>query len=498
MRKLVRWLPVLALLAPVSCAFLLDFDELQAEGSDASTDSSSGGTSGTGGSGGSGGSAGNGGSAGGGGAAGSGGSAGDAGDAGPCGGSCDDDDPCTTDACLTPEAGASFCVHVGKLYDDGELDLPVADYLGGLSVVGGTDLFYVSKYFGAKTGDAGTLEFDTSVFAVPVNGALQKGTETVFGPAYGGGPRGPVGLVHDGTSLTGFLAVANTTFDWRVKQLAFPADLKTAPTAVDLCTGNCYSWTLDGTLRPRPFLGPDGKPAAMWVGPNGIWAGNQSAKPTDKTISAAKVTDLSPVISDTKVGAFWRDDSKLYLTLVGGKNDTPSSCYTTTGIFAGLTSAGRGRLWSGAFTTQPIAGTPVTEFDTFLVSGDQWQEISSCKTSTESAWPGIPLPGMAAFKRPATSPNERVHFAVAGVAASDSSLAVNASYVELAPGKVELVGVAKYEMAGSPSQKLPSSKGVDQPVVAHAGDKLLVAWRDSSTSGGFQATLRLRRFKMCQ
>lgn len=70
MRKLVRWLPVLALLAPVSCAFLLDFDELQAEGSDASTDSSSGGTSGTGGSGGSGGSAGMGGSAG---AAGSGG-----------------------------------------------------------------------------------------------------------------------------------------------------------------------------------------------------------------------------------------------------------------------------------------------------------------------------------------------------------------------------------------------------------------------------------------
>lgn len=82
-RKLVRWLPALALLGPVSCAFLLDFDELQAEsGSDASL----GGAGGGGGAAGSGGAAGGGGAVGGGGgAAGSGGSAGDAGDAGDAG-----------------------------------------------------------------------------------------------------------------------------------------------------------------------------------------------------------------------------------------------------------------------------------------------------------------------------------------------------------------------------------------------------------------------------
>ncbi len=80
MRKLVRWLPAVALLGSVSCAFLLDFDELTSESGDAGSDASSGGAGGSGGSGGSGGGGTGGGS---GGVAGTGGGAGDAGDGGP-------------------------------------------------------------------------------------------------------------------------------------------------------------------------------------------------------------------------------------------------------------------------------------------------------------------------------------------------------------------------------------------------------------------------------
>lgn len=488
-RKLVRWLPALALLGSVSCAFLLDFDELKGEPGDAGSDTSSGGVAGGGGSGGAvGGSAG---------VAGSGGSAGDA---GPCGKSCDDGDPCTTDVCLTPEGGTPTCGHVGKLYDDGQLDLPAEEYLGGLSAVGGSDRFYVSKYFGTKLGDAGTWQFDSSVFAVPVDGSLQKTAEYPLGPSFGGGPRGPVSLVHDGSDLIGFLAVQVSGFEWRVKQLAFPADLGAAPTAADVCSGACYDLTIDGTLRPEGFLGPSGEPGAMWIGPNGIWIGNASTKPTQKTITASKVTGLAPVISESAIGAFWRDDTTLNVTITGTSETsmTPASCDTTKGFFGGLVAAGRGRLWTGAFTTNIVAAGPSTEFNSFLITGNQVQELSSCKSNPESLIQGVNLPGMTAFKRPASSPDERVHFAVAGINAAESSLALTASYVELQPGKAELAGIAKFEMTGSPSTKLPSSKGVDQPVVAHAGDKLLVAWRDSGAAGGFQATLRLRRFKLCQ
>lgn len=500
MRKLVRWLPAVLLLGSASCSFLLDFDELTAESGDAGSDSSLGGT---GGSGGGGGASGSGGASGGGGASGSGasgGSAGDAGDAGDggCSVSCDDNDPCTTDACYVPEGGAPFCVHGGKLFADGELDLPVEEYLGGLSVAAGPGGFYVSKYFG-KNKDAALLEYDTSVFSVPVAGTLAKGNEYVLGPGFGGGPRGPVSLVHDGTKLFGFVAVQFSGFDWRVKQLEFPSDLASAPVEADLCGTNCYDWSLDGTRRPKGFLDPSGTPRAMWVGPAGIWIGNQTQKPVAKTITASQVTGLAPVVSKSAVGAFWRDDTTLRVTMLGSpQTETkPTFCDATKGFFGGLAAAGRGRFWTTALTTNIVAAGPSTEFNSFLVEGTQVGEISNCK-DPGSLVQGVNLPSLAAFKRPATSPDERVHLAIAAVTAGDLSLGLSASYLELAPGKAELVGVAKFESDKGPISALAGSKGVDEAAVAYAGEKLLMAWRDSATSGGSKATLRLRRFKFCQ
>lgn len=502
MQKLIRWLPATLLLAPAACAFLLDFDELQTADPG---DASSGGASGaTGGAAGNGGSAATGGTSATGGGAGSGGATGgtggvpptDGGDAGPCGGSCDDGDPCTADACVTPDGGMPTCMHAGVLLPDGQLDLPVADYLGGLSVVGAPGRFYISKYVGTKVD--GGWEYDTSVFQVPSQAALQVTKEYPLGPTFGGGPRGPVGLVHDGTKLTGFVAVAvQPLLDWRVKQLEFPADLASAPQQTDLCAGACYGFTTEGIERPEPYLGPDGLPAAMWRGPDGIWVGNKQKLPTQKAISAAKVLDLSPVVSNTHVGAFWRDDSALFLTLIGGKQGSPQSCHAPSGVFGGLTSAGRGRLWMGALTTL-TAGGPVTEFDSWLVQGSDWIEIANCNISPTSSvvW-NLTVPGVAAFKRPPSSPDERVHFAVAAVKASDKALGVSASYVELAPSKAELVGSASF-VSSTGVPKLATSYSVDHPIIGYSDDRLLVAWRDSAQAFALQSTLRLQRYKLCQ
>src|SRR5262245_38811176 len=110
--------PVLA-----SCAFLLDFDGLQSGGADASV--STGGKGATAGSSGTG-AASNGGTAGsaGGGAGGGGGSGlvgNDSGIGCTDASACDDQDPCTVDVCVIPDAGGSGqCISVGTLVDDGE------------------------------------------------------------------------------------------------------------------------------------------------------------------------------------------------------------------------------------------------------------------------------------------------------------------------------------------------------------------------------------------
>lgn len=493
MRSVVRWLPVIAVFGSASCAFLLDFDELQAEAGDAGSDSSVGGSSGSGGAGGSGGTAGSGGSGGASGSGGMGGSGGSTALACKTPGvsaECDDGDPLTTDLCVQQDAGPNVCFHAGKLIDDGVLDLLPTDYLGGLGIAAGKGRFYVSRYYGSKKpGDAGGLDYDTAVFEVPTTGALQKGTELVLGSKFGGnGPRGPVGLVHDGSTLTGFVAFENGLGDWRVKSLVIPDDLKSAPATDDLCsTAGCYDiFPLDGTRRPVPFVGPSGKPGAIWSGPGGIWFFADGVKPTAKTISANKVTGLAPIVSDVAVGAFWRDDAAPQLTFPNGKSGSVTSCFAKTGAFVGLTAAGRGRLWLGAFASQPL-GPVITELNSFFVTGKGWDEISNCESADNPTLDGVSLPGVAAYKRPLTSSDQRVHFAVAGVKVADSSLSINASYVELAPSKLEVVAVGAFEMIGVPSAKLKGP--VDQPVVAYADDRLLVAWRDGDV-------LRLRRFKM--
>ncbi|MCC6897962.1 MAG: hypothetical protein IT377_03250 [Polyangiaceae bacterium] len=494
MRNVLRWLPSLMLLGSASCAFLLDFDELTAEAGDAGTDSSLGGSSGAGGGAGTGGSAGGGGTGGAGGAGGSGGSSSlSCKTPGPST-ECDDGDPCTTDVCVANDGGPNVCFHGGVLADDGQIDLPADDYLGGLSVIGGKGRFYVSKYFGTKKGDAGPLEFATAVFAVDAAQPLAKGDEWVLGNTFGKeGPRGPVGLVRDGDKPKGFVAYQYSGLDWRVKELNLPQDLKSAPIESDACsTAFCYEWTIDGTRRPQPFLDPSGKPGAVWTGPGGIWIHTDGKVPTGKAISANKVTGVAPIVSDSAVGAFWRDDSTVQVTFPGGGKTGPvTSCDSGKGTFAGLATAGRGRLWVGAFAHTFLTGTvkAVTELDSFLVGGAGWNEISNCKSTPDPSLPGVALPGLVAFKRPATSTDERVHFAVAGVEVADGSLSVNVSYLELAPGKVEIAGIGGYQMSGAPTPKLSAS--VDQPTVGYTEDKLLVAWRDSNT-------LRLRRFKMCQ
>ncbi|NUN63039.1 MAG: beta-lactamase family protein, partial [Burkholderiaceae bacterium] len=295
-------------------------------------------------------------------------------------------------------------------------------------------------------------------------------------------------LVHDGSTLTGFVAFENGLGDWRVKSLVIPDDLKSAPATDDLCsTSGCYDiFPLDGTRRPVPFVGPSGKPGAIWSGPGGIWFFADGVKPTAKTISANKVTGLAPIVSDVAVGAFWRDDAAPQLTFPNGKSGSVTSCFAKTGAFAGLTAAGRGRLWLGAFATQPL-GPVISELNSFFVSGKGWDEISNCESADNPTLDGVSLPGVAAYKRPPTSSDERVHFAVAGVKVADGSLSINASYVELAPSKLEVVAVGAFEMIGQPSAKLKGP--VDQPVVAYADDRLLVAWRDGDV-------VRLRRFKM--
>jgi hypothetical protein len=382
------------------------------------------------------------------------------------------------------------CFHAGKLFDDGQIDLPAHDHLGGLSVTGGAGRFYVSKYFGTKKPDAGPLAYDyeTAVFEVPVAGSLLKGAERLLGSDLGAAPRGPVGLLYAGGKLMGFGAVEVGFLDWRVKQLEYPADLLSPPLAKDVCTGACYGATLDGTRRPVPYVAPNGQPSAMWIGPGGVWMGSAGAPPVKNSIPAGSVTAVAPVVSDSAVGALWRDDSEIRLTFPNAVSATVTSCYAKTGIFEGLAAAGRGRMWVGAFAHKPI-GPVLTEFNSFYVTGGSWTEIETCKSADDPTLQGVSLPGLTSYQRPSGSSSERLHFAVAGVTAATGELWVNASYVELAPGQLEVVAVGGFEMDGPTTSKLSSS--VDQPVIAYADDKLLVAWRDSNT-------LRLRRFKICQ
>jgi len=513
MRKLARWLPLSALLGSVSCAFLLDFDELGSETGDGHKDASSesGGSGGTGGGfGGVGGSSGTGGKAGdsgtgaSGGNGGTGGTAGsdasdaDDGDGGPVTCTtpgvtteCDDNDACTVDVCVIPDAGGlGQCGHFGELLDDGQIDLPVVPWLGGVTVAGIAGHFYVS-YYHTPPGDGGA-PFDTALVDVTTQGALAV-TKTVLlsQSLTAQAPRGPAGLVHDGAALHAFVAGDPSSLTWRVVDVAFANDL-TSPVATEVC-GNCYGGTLDGTRHPMAYLGPDGKPKAVWGGPEGLWFGGPSAKPTAKTISAADVTAVSPVISETTEGALWRDKTSVQLSMVGGKSAPIDVCFPSAPAgFQGLGSAGRGRLWSSHVTHNPGAST---EFGSYIVTGDQWTAFATCKQGGDQIVNGLLAPDLAAFQRPPAAATERLQFASAGIVAANKGVFVNANYIELTAGKFELAALGQFEMKGTETLPLAGSALVDSVAVAYADEKLLLAWRDTQGLLGNTGTVRLRRFK---
>ncbi len=157
-RRTRNLLSIGALLSAASCAFVLDFDELQdgdgagasagTAGSIATGGASSGGSA----SGGSAGTAGTGGSAG---SSGSPSDAGDGGEVGPCGTVCDDNDPCTYSFCDTEGDAGPTCQH---------LALPLVPQ--GVGYVGPADIDTITS---AGISQGNSTRFLISAFGTSAN-----------------------------------------------------------------------------------------------------------------------------------------------------------------------------------------------------------------------------------------------------------------------------------------------------------------------------------------
>lgn len=461
-----------------SCAFLLDFDELQTEtGKDASVGGSAGSSGGSAGISGNAGTAGTGGDA--------------AADAGPecaTAAECDDGDAFTTDSC-----DKNVCKYqpFGKLIEDGfSIDSSVP-HAQRVTAAAGPGRFYISVHRSHLPST--TYATAVTTFAADTAGASDTlSLDTLFPSPEGGQPPMPIsaaGLLADAAGVHAFFAT-NPLGKIDPQVWYVQLDTKAKPLAAPKMISKDYD-LLSTKRYPAPErVGSD--VVAYWVGSFGKLL---IAGPTkDLGVFPEDVQFAMPVVGSTQPRAFFlkNQDDKSFYYKIGSQGGALQDC-TKTG----------GTSWGSIVATSPLPGVAVVGYSSKLL-GNSVSEVrlvvcddSTCsltdKCELDTATTDGRNPAVASTVASGTPKSGvRVRFTSVLPVASDTKgdLALILSFFDF--GSAGENGGA-YPLVLVASKNGPKSETPDYPAVAILDDRILVAWIDGATGA---EQLHVRRYKL--
>jgi hypothetical protein len=478
-----------ALVAPlvVSCAFVLNFDELQ-EGKPGASDG--GGSGGSGGTGGSSGSAGTGGSAG-----------------GSCPTDCKDTDPCTNDTCDTSTSPPS-CRHepiTADVMPDGIAHTIKADALHRVTMTAAGDAFYFAVF--ETTGPRN----DLTLYRLRPNGtAVEELVKTSgIGLLMGRQVRSGVGLVADtsvGLRLHGFVAFA------------------------DLLPANTSVWhiVLDGSFDPRngtytqvgagyDATDPHRYPVALKVGNTvrGAWittdgqitSAAAGISPTVLGDTVLRAQQLAPIASQDTFGvAYALSDATganqgIYTQLVGSAKSQLTACQLTKGIYLSMSSVSMGLAGFQLVNwTKAGEGFLTTENKGIGCSGLICGGRNMCEADQDEQWERNPA--IATLTRsgdPVGTIFQAGALPFLDVSKLEGVLALIAVRIDLGAVPFQQPPVAT-PIATKELSRItvspPGYEGPDWPAISMLEpNKIALAWIEPNASGGDD--LHVRRYAFC-
>ena len=471
-----------AALVASSCAFLLDFDELQDHpGADASL----------------GGSAGAAGSSGSSGSAGAGGTAGDAGTDAPvseCSGAvdCDDQDPFTTDTC---EKEVCKYTANGKLVADGFTVDQSVPYARRVTLAAAGNTFFVSTHqanlFGttiyathlsAFAADATPAQVPTgvpvaSLFPLPDGGSSESALSAM-------------GMLADASGVHAYFATSPSFGKAKVWYAKFGGQLQVLSAPKELSTN--YSG-----INPRRY------PKAQKIGNDviGYWIGSQGkiiVQGPTKSIGAfdEKAEFVAPV--DTAAGdhSYYlrsADDTAFHYKFGSAGKGIPdcniSPDATNWGPIA-ATSPVPG-LVLVAYSSRNILGSSVAELRLLVCDGDNCDPADTCDNDAKVANgrnPAIDSVRTSASLKSGT--RVRVASVIPVADGTTTNMALIVSFFD--PGSAG-DSQGTYAINVVSDQKGSGGVTADYPAVAILDDKVVVAWIDGANGAEM---VHLRRYKL--
>ena len=484
MRKLAAALTLVLGALPASCAFILDFDELQA-GDDAGAGD---------------------------------GSAGSGGSPGGCPGGCDDNDPCTIDRCDT-SGDKPTCVHEsGGMIPDGFSYTTDADQVHRVTMTASGDKFYLSLF----TTDNGARDVEFFSFGA-------GGDELVTGPKLSSIPlvsgltaESAAGLVVDNNlafRLYAYVALSaglNPTAA-SVFEVVLSPDLNVRILESGRASMNANYQPGILTRYPKAFKPNDQAPVyAGWIGTDGnIYAhqagtGQTSDTPLFNVGNPSEATAFALVGAGDTAGAFWVSDQP-HIQLAGGPDQTIPTCDPMSAAF----SASASRAWfpgSNAITWTAardmfvgsqfvLAACDENNLTCGMLGDDSCQERERFTPFVRNAVGRI-------FQRPG-DPAGRIWQAqvtpfidLDDTEKPEAAIGFSVLRVDFDPVDVSKV-VAVVSLTGDQPLELSrmpiageEGEGPDWPALAISGDsKIAIAWIEPK---GAADQLRIERFRLCE
>ncbi len=471
-----------AALIASSCAFLLDFGELQDDpGADASL----------------GGSAGASGSSGSSGASGSGGSDGDAGtdaSAVECSGAadCDDQDPFTTDTCEN-----KICKYAanGKLVEDGFVLDQSAPYARRVTLAAGGNTFFVSTY---QANLVGTTIYDTrlSAFASDATSAQALPGVPVANllPLPDGGTSetalSAIGMRADASGVDAFFATSPSLGKAKVWYAKFGGQLQVLVPPKELSSD--YNG-IDTRRHPMAqMIGQD--VVGYWIGSGGTI----NVQGPSKTVgafaeSAAYVAPVATAAGDHSYFLKNADETAFHYKFGSTRKANPdcnlSPDATNWGPIA-ATSPTPGLAFV-AYSSGSVLGATVSEIRLVVCDGDNCTTVGTC--SNDASIPNGRNPALDSVLTSATL-KSGVRVRVASVTpvadGTATSMALALSFFD--PGSAGK-NSGTYIINVVTDQKGAKTVTADYPAVAILGDKVVVAWIDGAEGA---QVVHLRRYKL--
>jgi hypothetical protein len=497
-----RHLLLFALASPVlaSCAFLLDFDSLQAENGDGTGGRLlSGGTSGTAGTDENGGSG-----ALGGGEAGAGGNAG-------CSSSCFDEDPCTVDGC--DENGECVADVLTGLVPDGIDETIGAARHYRVTAVGGDDDFFLSVF---SEGDNGA---STAILRLPAEGGALETIATL--DASLGEDDGPAasaaglafqpgtGLLHAYAALKNADGSASRVRHFVINGSSFEM------LASGLVVGDSY-W--DASPFQHPVAATLGDvPTVAWINEDQSIGVDGGGLEQVETLAAG-----TPAHALALIGTDGAAPAVIYGTADGVLVERPGSdpvtvdeCQSAPGAYLSITSTrttvpgfwlatwtklGPETDENEGFLTSEGLGLYCADDATCLLQQRDCDDVNPNNLVRNTASTVVHRPGTAAGlvevvqATPLIGPGEEPDTLSAGILLSQTLVDFGIPPLANPPESEELA--PPIALSAQETTEEAEFRGPDWPALAHvAPDRYLVSWIELGADGG--DALRVQRYRMC-